>query len=418
MDLGGVDRLRGELEAFTADVFASATRKGWQQRAGEYLRGLMIDGRRKSIQPMAARLGGVDEQALNHFVTNSPWDVVPVRSRLAQRMAAVIGHEAVVLDDTGFCKDGSWSACVSRQYTGTAGKVTNCQIAVSAHLVTDAASYPANWRLFVPETWDPDSPKARADVSAARVACQVPDEAVHREKWRLGLDMLDELIDWGVTIPRVAADAGYGDATGFRQGLAERGLSYVVAVKATTSAYSAGAEPVTPHYAGRGRPPVARYRDADLSCLRRLAMAAPARSWRRVSWRHGTKTTPGNPTALMRGRFLAMRVRPANRDIPRGPDGSLPEAWLIAERPPGQDEPSDYWLSNLPPDTPINTLTRLAKIRWRIEHDYRELKHGLGLDHYEGRTWPGWHHHVTLAAAAHAFLTLHRLSTPKAEAPA
>ncbi len=214
----------------------------------------------------------------------------------------------------------------------------------------------------------------------------------------------------------MVADAGYGDCTEFRRELDARGLPYVLAVKATTSAYPAQAEPVTPPYTGRGRPPVPRYRDAP-STLAALALAAGRRALRRVTWRHGTRTTAGNPTAAMASRFLALRVRPANRDIPRAPDGTLPECWLIAQWPPGESEPTDYWLSTLPADTPLRELVGLAKIRWRIEHDYRELKDGLGLDHFEGRSYLGWHRHVTLTALAQAFCTSLRYD-PKAHAPA
>jgi len=217
----------------------------------------------------------------------------------------------------------------------------------------------------------------------------------------------------------VAADAGSGDVTAFRLGLDQRGLGYMVAVKPTTSAHPADAVPTQPPYGGRGRPPVSRYPDAP-SNLRDLALAAGRTALRPVTWRHGTRATKGNPTARLRSRLLALRVRPANRDIPRAADASLGACWLLAEWPPGQAEPTDYWLSNLPtdtPDTPLRVLVRLAKIRWRIEHDYRELKHGLGLDHFEGRSYTGWHRHVTLAAVAQAFCTQLRLD-PKAPAPA
>jgi SRSO17 transposase len=174
--------------------------------------------------------------------------------------------------------------------------------------------------------------------------------------------------------------------------------------------------PTAPPYTGRGRPPVPRYRD-DPANLASLALTAGRSALRQVTWRYGTRRSKGNPTATMRSRFLAIRVRPANRDIPHAEDGSLPECWLLAEWPPGEDEPTDYWLSTLPATTPLKTLVRLAKIRWRIEHDYRELKTGLGLDHFEGRSYLGWHRHVTLTALAQAFCTLLRLD-PKADAPA
>jgi SRSO17 transposase len=212
----------------------------------------------------------------------------------------------------------------------------------------------------------------------------------------------------------VVADAGYGDATGFRLGLTERGLTYVLAVSPTATAHPAEETPVTPPWAGNGGPPGPHYPDKPVD-LKTLVMAAGRSAGRFVVWRHGSRTTPGNPTASMRSRFLALRVRPANRTIPRAGDGSLPECWLLAEWPPGQPKPTDYWLSTLPADIALRDLVRLAKIRWRIEHDYRELKDGLGLDHFEGRSFTGWHRHVTLTSVAQAICTQLR-RTPKAPA--
>ncbi len=228
-----MERLGEGLAEFTGEVFGSLTRAGWQDRAGQYVRGSMVDGRRKSIQPMAGHLPGVHDQALNHFVTNSPWDVVPVRRRLAVRMDEAIGPAAWALDDTGWLKCGRASPGVARQYTGTAGKVTNCQIGVSLNRVTDVASCPVDWRLFLPESWDPASPAAAADVDARRVRSQIPGEVGHREKRRLGLDMIDEVIGWGLTPPVIVADAGYGDSGEFRHGPIGRGLSYVVQMATT-----------------------------------------------------------------------------------------------------------------------------------------------------------------------------------------
>ena len=230
-----------------------------------------------------------------------------------------------------------------------------------------------------------------------------------------GWGLLEQITAAGGTRPVAVADAGYGDNTTFRLELADRGWRYVLAVKGTTSAYAGDAQPVTPaRRGGPGRPPKPAYPGPPAN-LRQLAIAH-ADSVRPVTWRQGTKATAGNPTAAMTSHFLAIAVRPANRDIPRAADGSLPACWLLAEWPPEADEPTDYWLSTLPPDTPIAELVRLAKIRWRIEHDYRELKHGLGLGHFEGRSYRGWHRHVTLAALAQAFCTMIR-TDPKVPAP-
>ncbi len=250
--------MRGELETFAAEVFEPFARKDQRRWGQVYLRGLLTDGQRKSVEPMAARLGeDGNRQALANFITTSPWDPARIRAQLAWRMEEVIRPEALVFDDTGFLKDGSASACVSRQYTGTAGKVTNCQVGVSLHLACDHASAAVNWRLFLPQTWDPASPKADAGKAARRTACQIPADVRHVEKWQLALDMLDETRSWGIGVPLAVADAGYGDAAAFRHGLQERGLNYVVGISSTLTAQSADAVPVTQPYSGSGRPPAA-----------------------------------------------------------------------------------------------------------------------------------------------------------------
>ena len=422
-----IAEIRPELVAFAEEMLGGLPRKD-QRATGElYVRGLLTDGQRKSMQPMAARLG-VDHQRLQQFITSSTWDYVAVRRNVARWFAGSQPVEALVVDDTGFPKDGTASPCVARQYSGTLGKIGNCQVAVSVHLVNEHASCAADWRLFCPQSWDdvalPD-PVAAARAARRRERAGIPDQVRHTEKWRLALEIIEEMTGpggWGVldqvtggARPAVTADAGYGDNTSFRLELQTRGWQYVVAVKGTTSAYAGDARPVTRSLGGRaGRPPGPAC-PAPAANLRQLAIAH-ADKIAPVTWRQGTKTTPGNPDALMTSHFLAIRVRPANRDIPRAADGSLPDCWLLAEWPPHADEPTGYWLSNLPAGIPAAELVRLAKIRWRIEHDYRELKTGLGLDHFEGRSFTGWHRHVTLAALAQAFCTMIR-TDPKAPAP-
>ncbi|MFJ9482228.1 IS701 family transposase [Streptomyces mirabilis] len=389
--------VRGELEAFAAEVFEPFARKDQRRWGQVYLRGLLTDGQRKSVEPMAARLGeDGNRQALANFITTSPWDPAHIRAQLAWRMEKVIGPEALVFDDTGFLKDGTASACVSRQYTGTAGKVTNCQVGVSLHLASETASAAVNWRLFLPRTWDPASPKADADKVARRTACGIPDDVGHVEKWQLALDMLDETRSWGIEVPLAVADAGYGDAAAFRHGLQARGLNYVVGISTTLSAQPAGAVPVAGPYSGSGRPPVAKYPDKPRS-VKELVIAAGRKAARPVQWREGSRPGTGRSgRKRMYSRFVALRVRPA-----------------------GESEPVQFWLSDLPSGMPLTTLVRLAKLRWRIEHDYREMKQALGLAHFEGRTWGGWHHHVTLVSVAHAFCTLQRLArAPKDTASA
>jgi SRSO17 transposase len=353
---------------------------------------------------MAARLADGDEQGLQQFVNQSPWDERVVRCNLARRMCREIEPDAWVIDDTGFVKKGRWSVGVARQYSGTLGRVDNCQVGVSINAVSDAASCPLDWRIFLPEAWDDDAKR--------RARAHVPDDVRHREKWRLALDMIDELVGWGLRAPLICADAGYGEITAFRQGLDEREIAYVVQVKAATSAYAQDVTPEQPAWSGRGRPPAPRYRQQPAS-LKDLIVAAGARAAKTVTWRHGTR-------GPMRSRFVALRVRPANRELRTAAHHSEAELeirWLLAEWPDGADAPTDYWLSSLPADTDLATLARLAKLCWRIEHDYRELKDGLGLDHFEGRSYRGWHHHVTCVSVAHAFLTLER-RRPKTRAAA
>ena len=308
-------------------------------------------------------------------------------------MTAEIEPEGWVIDDTALPKDGRFSPGVARQYCGALGKTANCQVIVSVNAVTDRASCPLDWRLFLPDEWDADAER--------RAKAKIPDAVRHVPKWRLALDMLDDLLEWGLERRVVQADGGYGDITAFRVGLEERELEYVVQLKGTTSAHPHDAAPVTPPYQGRGRPPKARYPDKPTS-LRALVLAAGADAARPVTWREGDR-------GPLTSRFVCLRVRPAN-DAQRDDDGVLPERWLVAEWPAGKDEPVKYWLSNLPPDTPLERLVLLAKLRWRIEHDYRELKQCLGLDHYEGRSYRGLHHHLTCVTVAHAFLTCCRLT--------
>ncbi|MGW7383899.1 IS701 family transposase [Streptomyces sp. NPDC054794] len=408
MDAHEVNRARAKLALFVADVFASVPRKDQRAKGDWYLRGLMLDGRRKSIQPMAERLPDGNEQNLQQFVNQSTWDPVPVRRRIAERMVPQIGPDAWAVDDVSFPKDGRMSVAVAPQYCGTLGKQANCQVAVSVHAVSDTASCPLQWQLFVPEEW--------ADDIGRRRRTGIPQEVGHREKWRLALDSIDELAGWGLVPPVVVADAGYGQNADFRDGLDGRGIDYVVAIRSDVTVHPHTAEPFAPAWSGNGRKPQPRYRDKP-SSVAALAAGQGREAFTEVSWREGSR-------GVMRSRFLAVRVRPAGvraRRLAQAAataehghwDGVLPEVTLLVEWPEGAEAPTDYWLSNLPAATALAELVRLAKIRWRIEHDYRELKHGLGLDHFEGRSWAGWHHHVTLVTAAHAFLTEQRLA-PKA----
>src|SRR6266571_4011588 len=413
-----IEQIRPQLVQFAGEMLTGLPRSDQRTKGELYVRGLLTEGARKSMQPMAERLR-VDHQALQQFITSSTWDHNQVRANIATWATDTLHPEAYVVDDSGFPKDGTASPCVARQYSGTLGKTGNCQIGVSLQMVTDQASVAANWRLFCPISWDDTTtsdPVLAERIRQRRTRAAIPPDVRHREKWRLALDMLDQMLaEWGLPKRPVVGDSGYGDATEFRLGLTERGLSYVLQVDPTATAHPGDALPLPRPYHGRGRPPVPAYPDPP-GTLRDLILAAGRGACRRLTWRTGTRKTKSNPTAAMRSHFLAIRVRPANRHIPHEADGSLPEEWLIAEWPPDKPEPVKYWLSTLPVRTSLKKLVRLAKIRWRIEHDYRELKTGLGIDHFEGRSFTGWHRHVTLTVLAQAFCTMIR-TDPKVPAP-
>lgn len=394
--------MRGRLEEFASEVFAPLVRRDQRAKGALYLRGLLLDGRRKSMQPMAERLG-VDHQQLQQFMTSSTWPVDQVRARLARRAVAAVRPQVWVVDDTGFPKDGRSSPGVARQYSGTLGKVGNCQIGVSVHAASDTASCPLSWRLFLPAAWDGPEAEAR------RRACRIPATVHHRPKWQLALEMLDELAATGLRPAVLVADAGYGANAGFRHGLDERGLAWVLQAKGGMTAHGRDAVPHRPGYGGLGPRPLPRYRTRPVS-LREHVLAAGRHRGRAVTWRKGSKAAMSSHVVLLRVRLAGRRPKPSA-------DGTIPLSWLIAQWPEGEAEPVKYWISNLPADIPAEDLVRLAKARWRIEHDYRELKTCLGLDHFEGRSFTGWHRHVTLVTAAHLFLTEQR-TCPKAPARA
>jgi SRSO17 transposase len=404
-------RIRTRLTTFAEDLLDSIPRKDQRRWGQTYLRGLLLDGKRKSIEPMAARLTKGDpqadayavEQALQQFVNQSPWDPTPVRRRLAQRMTTAIAPAAWVIDDTGFPKFGRYSVGVAPQYCGALGKVADCQVGVSVHAVTDQASCPLDWRLFLPPEWDDDAERRRK--------AHVPQAERHRPKWQLALELLDELAAWDLVPPVVLADAAYGEVSEFRLGLEQRQLGYVVQVPGTISAYPEDVAPELAASTGRGRPSLPRYRQRR-SSLKQLVAAAGGQAATTVTWRQGADG------GQLVSRFVALRVRPAGIKLRRAArGGELQVRWLLAEWPDGEPEPVKYWLANLPAEVLPQRLVWLAKLRWRVEHDYRELKDALGLDHFEGRSFKGWQHHVTLVSVAHAFVTLERLD-PKVRASA
>lgn len=367
-----------------------------------YCRGLLLPLERKSVEPMAARLAPHNvrqtHQALHHLVATSPWDdkavLAAVRRYALAAMTAKSPIAAWIVDDTGFPKKGKHSVGVARQYCGQVGKQENCQVAVSLSVATPEASLPIAWRLYLPESW--------ADDKQRRRKTGVPDEVRFQTKQKIALEQIRGALAAEIAPAVVLADAAYGNDMAFRQELEELGLQYAVGVQASMTVWRQGEEPLPPRpYKGTGRPPKLLRRTGERQpvALKQLAVELPPEAFRNVSWRAGTKQR-------LRSRFAAVRVRPAHRDYWQ--DEPHPEQWLLIEWPRNEVEPTHYWLANLAASTPLKDFVAITKQRWIIERDYQELKQELGLGHYEGRGWRGFHHHATLCIAAYGFLVAER----------
>jgi SRSO17 transposase len=377
-----------------------------------YCTGLLLPGERKSVEPMAARVepGRVQaaHQSLHHFVAKADWSDAAVLALVrAQVLPALERQEPIrawIVDDTGFPKKGTHSVGVARQYCGQLGKQDNCQIAVSLSVANDHTSLPIAYRLYLPESWASD-PDRRAQAG-------IPEDVVFRTKPEIALDQIQAALAAGVPRGVVLADAGYGIDTAFRTGLTQMDLSYVVGIQSSISLWPPGTAPLPPKpWSGHGRPPslVRRHPAHKPTSAKQLAQVLPEAAWHGVTWREGTH-------APLASRFAAVRVRPAHRDYWRS--APRPEEWCLIEWPQGESEPTKYWLSTLPEDTRLADLVDQAKLRWRIERDYQELKQEIGLGHYEGRGWRGFHHHATLAIAAYGFLVSERSLIPPSGARA
>ncbi len=411
--MGLESKARGSESGFAAYVEAITLALGHADRAApfrSYCAGLLLPGDRKSVEPMAARVqpGRVQaaHQSMHHFVAKADWSDEAVLASVRTRVLPIIEQRgpirALIIDDTGTPKKGRHSVGVARQYCGQLGKQDNCQVAVSLSAANDHASLPLAYRLYLPQDWSEDPDR--------RAAAGVPDDVIFQTKPQIALDQLRAARAAGIDATFVLADAGYGNDTDFRDGITEIGLPYAVGIQSATTLWPPGVEPLPPKpWRGRGRPTSAIRRNVEHQPVsaKQLALALPKKAWRRVTWREGSNTK-------LASRFAAVRVRPAHRDyeraIPR------PEEWCLIEWPADEAEPTKYFLSTLPADISRRALVNATKLRWRIERDYQDLKQELGLGHYEGRGWRGFHHHATLCIAAYGLLLSERGALPPSAA--
>ena len=391
--------LDARLDGFLDRLTPSLGRLDRRRQARSYVAGLLLEGERKSVQPLAGRLGATDNgQALHHFIAHSAWAHEELLAAMAREAARLWPRpHAWIIDETSFPKAGTHSVGVAHQYCGALGKISNCQVAVSLHYAAgtleQAASAALGWRLFLPREWINDPTRQQK--------AGVPASVTYRSKNALALELVDEALARGLPPAPVLADSDYGDDYSWRAALRARGLSYCVAVEPRAKAWTSAPVGSPPPAAGRPQP-------KDLlpapKRLDQIARELPARAWRRLSWREGTR-------GPMQGRFARVPIWASHGYTQRQHGGERVREWLFVEWPPDKEAPTDYWLAHLGSATKTPTLKHLvglARERWRVEQDYRELKDELGLDHFEGRSWAGWHHHVALTCLAHLFLQSER----------
>lgn len=406
------------LDAFADQLVAALRKSGWsgsEEAFCNYCCGLLLPGERKSMEPIAARLDPWHTQAcyasIQRLITDSEWDPQVVldasRAYALPFMSSRGRIEAWIGDDTSYPKQGRFSVGVGHQYCGCRGNHQNCQVAVSLSLANHFAALPVAYRLYLPEGWTKD-----------RARCQkagVPEGTVFKRKWEIALDLIDHLLAKGVARASFVGDAGYGQIPEFRRGLTKRGFRYALGVQSTEQVWPPGWSPAP---AGT-KPPGRRRTESHLTqnpeipavTVEALALSLPPEAWKQVTWGQGSQ-------GILESRFAWTRVRPTQGYCNRRSQAvyAIPEEeWLLVEWPEDKPEPVRYWLATLPADTPVPELVDLAKLRWRIEQDYEELKQEIGLGHFEGRTWRGFHHHACLSIACYAFLIAERarLSPPR-----
>jgi len=388
----------GRLAAWLEPYLRCFGHKAQRQWAPVYLQGLLGPGDRKSIQPMASRVARDDFWQLHHFVATSGWDTSPLQTQLARDAQALVGgpDAHLIIDDTGLLKQGDHSVGVGHQYCGQVGKNANCQVLVSVTLARDEVPVPVALRLFLPEAWVNDR-KRRQRVG-------VPDGIDHRPKWQIALDEIDRLRAAGVSFGDVLADAGFGNVRDFRNGLTERRLTWAVGIQSTTAVYPIDVQARLPRRKASGRPCIHPRPSQKQATAKALIATLGSRAFRSITWRTGTK---GELTA----RFAAVRVRLADGpEIRGGQHVPSEDGWLVCERRSNEDK---FYLTNHGTDVALDQLAAVIKARWSCEQAHQQLKEELGLDHFEGRSWNGLHHHLLLTMMAFLFLQTLRCEEKK-----
>jgi len=407
--MGLRDRVTSETR-FTAYVDGLVSVIGHADRAGpleDYCMGLLLPAERKSVEPMAAMTApdrtAAQHQKLLHFVGQAPWSDEALLAKVRETVLPSLDRhgpiEAWIIDDTGFPKKGRHSVGVARQYCGQLGKQDNCQVAVSLSIANHHASLPIAYRLYLPQDWAQDR--------ARRAKVGVPDEITFKTKLEIALEQVRWACEAGIPRGTVLMDPAYGADAGLRTTLSDLGLTYVAGILSRTTVWAPGTGPLPPkpYVRGLGRPTKRLQRDKTIRPVmaKDLAFSLPASAWKTITWREGAN-------APLKSRYARLRIRIARRDFERSEP--WPEEWLLIEWPKGEAEPTKYWLSNLPADISFHSLVDIAKLRWRIERDYLELKQEVGLGHFEGRGWRGFHHHASLCIAAYGFLVSERETIP------
>jgi SRSO17 transposase len=371
---------------------------GHADRAGplrDYCTGLVMPVERKSVEPMAALTApgrtSPQHQSLLHFIGQGAWSDAAVLGKVREMVLPQIERhgpiEAWIIDDTSFPKQGRHSVGVASQYSGRLGRTTNCQVAVTLSLANHAASLPVAYRLYLPKEWAEDESRRRK--------AKVPEEIGFKTKSEIAIEHIEWACESGLPGDLALVDASYGHDSKLRTRLTELGKTYVAGIQPHTLVWAPGTRP--------GRAPKKGRRSApNLLSVKEVALGLRAKAWRTIAWREGTNEE-------LSSRFARVRVHVASR---HERPGKPAKEWLLIEWPEGEDEPTDYWLSTLPKRTSFRALVDAARLRWRVERDYEELKQEVGIGHFEGRGWRGFHHHATLCIAAYGFLISERETIP------